>query len=280
MTKPNAASSARGPARRRAVPLWRTKWATGFAGLALVTGIGTGIWWIVDSGVATAAYRKAHAATLSGTVALGFRIEEILVTGRSETPQKDLLAAIGLHRGAPIFAFDPDAARAKIEALPWVKSAAVERMLPNTVVLRIRERRPLAIWQNNGRFALIDGEGRVIKRDGLERYAGLLLVVGDDAPTHAADLIGMLAAEPALRDRVKAAVRVGGRRWDVRLKNDVDVRLPEENPAAAWKRLAEYEHRHGVLERDVQVLDLRIPDRLIVRKAPKSAATGADDKET
>lgn len=280
MTKPNAAGNARGPARRRAVPLWRSRWATGFASLALASGIGAGAWWIVDSGIATAAYRKAHAAALSGTVALGFRIEEILVTGRNETPQKDLLSAIGLHRGAPIFAFDPDAARAKVEALPWVKSAAVERLLPNTVVLRIQERRPLAIWQSEGRFALIDGEGRVIKREGLEQYAGLLLVVGDDAPPHAADLVRMLAAEPALLDRVKAAIRVGGRRWNVRLKNDVDVRLPEEDPAAAWKRLAEYERRHGVLERDVQSLDLRIPDRLIVRKGPKSAATAADDKET
>ena len=234
----------------------------------------------VTSGVAATVYRKTHAAALSGTVALGFRIEEILVTGRGETSQKDLLAAVGLQRGAPIFAFDPDAARAKIEALPWVKSATVERMLPNTVVLRIRERRPLAIWQSEGRFALIDGEGRIIKRDGLERYAGILLVVGEDAPSHTADLVRMLAVEPTLRDRVKAAVRVGGRRWNVRLKNDVDVRLPEENPAEAWKRLAEYERRHGVLERDVQILDLRIPDRLIVRKAPKSAATAADDKET
>lgn len=275
MTK-SVPGNVRGPARRRVVPLWRTKWATGVASLAVAGGIGAGIWWIVDSGVAAAAYRKTHAAALSGTVALGFRIEEILVTGRSETPQKDLLAAVGLHRGAPIFAFDPDAARAKIEALPWVKSATVERMLPNTVVLRIRERRPLAIWQSEGRFALIDGEGRIIKRDGLEHYPGMLLVVGEDAPSHTADLVRMLAVEPALRDRVKAAVRVGGRRWNVRLKNDVDIRLPEENPAEAWKRLAEYERRHGVLERDVQMLDLRIPDRLIVRKAPKSA----DDKET
>ncbi len=279
MTK-SVPGNVRGPARRRVVPLWRTKWATGFAGLAVAGGIGAGIWWIVDSGVATTAYRKTHAAALSGTVALGFRIEEILVTGRGETSQKDLLAAVGLHRGAPIFAFDPAAARAKIEALPWVKSATVERMLPNTVVLRIRERRPLAIWQSEGRFALIDGEGRIIKRDGLERYAGMLLVVGEDAPSHTADLVRMLAVEPTLRDRVKAAVRVGGRRWNVRLKNDVDVRLPEENPAEAWKRLAEYDRRHGVLERDVQILDLRIPDRLIVRKAPKSAATAADDKET
>ena len=70
-------------------------------------------------------------------------------------------------------------------------------------------------------------------------------------------------------DHVKAAVRVGGRRWNLRLKNDIDVRLPEENAAKAWSRLAEYEKTHRVLERDVQILDLRLPDRLIVRKVPK-----------
>ena len=80
----------------------------------------------------------------------------------------------------------------------------------------------------------------------------------------------MAAAEAAklLRRRSQAAVWVGGRRWNIRLAGDIDVRLPEKNANSAWTRLAEYERVHRVLERDVQVLDLRLPDRLIVRKAP------------
>ena len=76
---------------------------------------------------------------------MGLKVDEILVIGRRETAQKDLLAAVRLARGAPILAFDLQAARKRIEALPWIKTVSVERMLPDTVLLNIKERRPLAL---------------------------------------------------------------------------------------------------------------------------------------
>ena len=142
-------------------------------------------------------------------------------------------------------------------------------MLPDTVLLHIEERKPLALWQNKGDFHLIDEEGSVILRQGLERFSDLPIVVGPDAPAHAKALLETLQAEPELMDRVRAAVRVSGRRWNLVLENGVDVQLPEDDPRGAWLRLAEYERQHRVLERDVEALDLRLPDRLIVRKASK-----------
>ena len=147
-----------------------------------------------------------------------------------------------------------------------MRAAAVQRMLPDTVLVHLRERQPLAIWQRKGRFALIDHEGAVIEEDGLERFRGLLVVVGEDAPPHVAELLGVLETQPRLMDLVETAVRVGGRRWNLRLKGGIDVRLPEENAAQAWARLAAYERTHRVLSRDVEILDLRLPDRLIVRR--------------
>jgi len=222
-----------------------------------------------QSGWVPGAIDKAKWKMIALASDLGFKVDEILVIGRRETAQKDLLAALRLARGAPILAFDLQAARKRIEALPWIKTASVERMLPDTVLLNIEERQPLALWQHKGAFALIDYDGEVILKTGLERYSDLIVVVGRDAPGQAAELLKTLAAEPELMDQVKAAVRIGGRRWNLRLKNDIDVRLPEEDTAKAWARLAEYEKTHRVLERDVQILDLRIPDRLIVRKVRK-----------
>ena len=71
-----------------------------------------------------------------------------------------------------------------------------------------------------------------------------------------------------LRPRVAAAVLVRGRRWNVRLAGGIDVRLPEDDPRAAWAQLARMQREHGVLERDVIAIDLRMPDRLVVRTAP------------
>jgi len=159
-----------------------------------------------------------------------------------------------------------------------VRLATVKRMLPDTVLLGVVEREAIALWQHKGHFALIDHEGTVIEDRGFERFGGLLVVVGKDAPVHAAALLGMLATQPNLLAQVRTAVWVGGRRWNLQLDSGIDVRLPEENPASAWARLAEYERTNRVLARDVEMLDLRLPDRLIVRRSPSSdrRPTGLD----
>jgi cell division protein FtsQ len=200
------------------------------------------------------------------------RVGDVLVVGRKETPRDTLLAALAVERGAPILAVDLHAARSRLLALPWVSSASVERLLPDTIVVRITERRPIAIWQRHGQFSLIDAAGQVIVGVPRSNLGELLLVVGDEAPPHAAALIEMLATQPELAPAVRAAVRVGGRRWNLHLANGVDVRLPEEHPADAWARLADYQRRHGLLDKPIRSLDMRFSDRLIVQPRPDPPA--------
>jgi cell division protein FtsQ len=281
--KPTGSKS--GQPRRRVVPWWRSPLLIGAMGVGLVALAAAGAWRVHQSGWLPRVADQARWQLIAASARLGLRVDEVLVVGRRETTHGQLLSAVGLARGAPILAFDLHDAKKRVEKLPWIKSATVERLLPSTVLLTVEERQPLALWQNKGAFALIDTDGEVILRNGLERFSDLLVVVGADAPAHAGELLKVLDTQPELKALVKAAVRVGGRRWNLRLRNDIDVRLPEENPAAAWRRLAEYEKTHRVLEHDVQILDLRLPDRLIVRKAPKPpkenpAARGGSRQET
>jgi cell division protein FtsQ len=271
----------RSRARRRATPLWRTGWARAVAVAMVFSAVTGGGWWLWSGGWLPRIAEQARWTLIAASAEAGLRVEEILVVGRRETPRRALLDAVRLARGAPIMAFDPEDAKHRIEALPWVRLATVKRMLPDTVLLGVVERVALALWQNKGHFALIDHEGTVIADRGLERFGGLLVVVGKDAPVHAAALLKMLATQPTLLVQVKTAVRVGGRRWNLQLKSGIDVRLPEENPASAWARLAEYERTNRVLARDVEMLDLRLPDRLIVRRSPKPERPPASrDRET
>ena len=255
-----------GKPRPRVKPLWRTRRALLAATLlTLASGVGMAVWsW--HSGWVDLATQKAKWSLIAASADFGFTVEDVLVVGRRETSRTKLLSAVGIERGAPILAFDPSAAKRRIEALPWVKSASVSRRLPDTIVVRLVERRALAIWQHKGAFSLIDHDGEVIVDHKLHRFPHLVLVVGEDAPDHVVPLLKMLWKEPELGPRVKSAVRVGQRRWNVRLDNGIDVRLPEVDPAAAWARLAEYERRHRLLGRDISTLDLRLPDRLIVQK--------------
>jgi cell division protein FtsQ len=255
----------RGTRRPRVTPIWRRRSASFAAlGLVLVVAVSSG-WWLWHDGWVARTADKLRWMAIAGGADVGLTVREIYVEGRVETPKKEILNSLRLERGAPILAFDAAAARRRIEELPWIRKASVERRLPDEIHLKLTERTPLALWQQDGQFALIDAEGKVILRDHLTRFSRLLVVVGKDAPSHAADLISALGAHPELARRVRAAVRVGGRRWDLYLDNRVKVRLPEGNPSAAWSRLARLEDEHHLLARDVATIDLRLPDRVIVR---------------
>jgi cell division protein FtsQ len=206
---------------------------------------------------------------LEATAALGLRVADIRVEGRQTTDRDTILAALGARTGTPILAVDPARAKEQLESLPWVRSAVIERRLPDTLYVRLVEREPLALWQHGGKIELIDRTGTVIPVTRLDRFAKLPMVVGEDAASHAAELLAMLASEPDLAARVTAAVRVGARRWNLRIDDAIDVLLPADEPAAAWADLARFERSSAILKRDVQAIDLRLPDRLVVRVAPE-----------
>ena len=217
--------------------------------------------------------RRLAADALAYSVGVGLSVQEIFVEGRVETPAADVLAVLEVSRGAPIILFDPQAARAALETLPWIKRATIERRLPDTIYVRLEERRPLALWQRHGRLALLGDDGREIEGADIQRFAQLPMVVGDDAPQHAASLLALLQTEPELQRRVVAAFRVGDRRWNLRIDagadRTIEVQLPEINAAVAWARLSEAVHASNLFDKNVTNVDLRLPDRLVVRVVPE-----------
>jgi cell division protein FtsQ len=258
------------PRSRRLMAIW------GGAALGVATVVG-GIAWVATSDWTARQAAAVNQAFVDSAAGLGFTVERVLADGRQETTSGDVLAALNVRIGEPILGVDLVAARERLLALPWVESATIERELPDTLHVRIEESTPLALWQNQGKVLLVSRSGKIIEDRRVARFPGLLLVVGPDAPTKAAQLMDMLATQPQLRQRVTAAVRVGGRRWNLRLDNGIDVKLPEENSQAAWTELARLEQAYGLLARDLTVIDLRLPDKLVVRVAP--AAVEQDKAE-
>jgi cell division protein FtsQ len=241
----------------------RIKWRRHGARLALAA-----VFFAMLAGWAGGAFsRMAHHVSdriNQDTAELGFRIADVAVQGRNFTTREEILAAVGVHEGDPILAFDPAAARAALEALPRIASADVERRLPDTVAITIVERAPIAIWQKNGKMTLIDRDGVVLGDSHLSEYSSLPMVVGDGAAKPAAAIIDAVTAEPALAKRVSAYIRVGGRRWDLKLDNNVEVKLPETGAETAVHRIAAMETSNGLFERDVVAVDLRLAGKTIV----------------
>lgn len=211
----------------------------------------------------------------------GLSVHSIVVIGRGETESRLIVDALDIKHGDPILTLDPAEARDRVEALPWVRSAIVDRQLPDKVVIEIEERVALAIWQEDGRFSVIDQDGEEIMGAAVEDHRHLPQVVGSEAPHHTVELFGMLSREPALWSRVKAAVWVGDRRWNIRLeadKGDIDVQLPEDDPEAAWVELAKLQHDQQILARAISGIDMRLADRIIMRRGTgKGSAIALDE---
>ncbi len=255
------------PPRRRPAPRALRRILFGGAGL-LAAGAVTTVIWAFTSGWVSNTIDAAVDRTLAMTADAGLGVRNVLVTGRDRTPGADILAALEVETGTPILTFDPESARDAVAALTWIRGVVVERRFPDTIYLRLEERQPLALWQSDRVLRVIDADGVVLTEDGLEAYAALPLVVGLGAPDHAAPLLEKLAGQPAIARRVEAAIRVSERRWDLRLDNGVNVRLPESGIDAALLRLSEIEANNGLLDRDIVAIDLRIGDRLVVQTTP------------
>jgi cell division protein FtsQ len=285
-----AARRARTYLRRPPRPRWWQPAIYG-GGLALALCVVGGLgFWLGSAGIAAYAGSALTDRALALSAHLGFAVREVYADGRVRTDPEALRAHLGIAVGQPILAIDPTITRARLEQLPWVERASVERLLPDRVQVRLIERQPLALWQKADRFALIDRGGEVIapdvaaldgmgegpgvadpNADPAIRWGQLRVLVGDEAPRHAARLFALLSTEPELWARVAAATWVGDRRWTLRLDNRIDVLLPERNMLRAWRLLAQKAREDALLERAISVIDLRfLPDRLRLRLDPEA----------
>lgn len=226
------------------------------------------------------AVRQAETATRAAAEAAGIDLNDAVVANRVYTPLDQLKAAVDLGRGDPLLHLDLDELRARIRAIPWVKDAEVRRTLSGVVQVYLTEETPFALWQNGGSLALVNDEGRVITRQDLERFADLPHVVGEGAAGRAGALLALLEKGPVSRDDLKAAVWVGDRRWDLHLRSGVRIRLPDRDAEGALATLAELDAEHDLLARDLEVIDLRLPDRLVLMPYGEGGSPGPEERET
>jgi cell division protein FtsQ len=273
--KPRAAAQPAMPAAFSRMPdrpgRWKLIWRRqkqilrqAMAGAALIAVIGVA--GLVMQALGNGASLRDRLGDATGM--LGLRVDTIRIDGRQKTPEPLLRAALGVREGDSILGFSVADARARIETIAWVQAATVERRLPGEIVVQLVERRPFAVWQLDGKFTLVDRDGAMVADSDVATFADQLpLIVGPGAPKAAAALLDMLAGQPDIQTRVVAAVRVGDRRWNLRMNNGADVLLPEGAEVQALARLAQLQATHALLDRPLQAVDLRLPDRLVIRPA-------------
>ncbi len=194
----------------------------------------------------------------------GFTVQRITIEGQDQTSPGAVMDALEIEYGDAIFGINLDEMRARVEELDWVDRAIIVRALPGSIHVIIEERQAFAVWQRDGAFRVIAANGDVIETARADQYAHLPQVIGAGANHGAGDLFLAVNATPILAPRVRYAVRVGDRRWDLHLDNGVVVKLPEVDLGGALRALVDYDQEHRLLARAVSIVDMRLADRIVV----------------
>ncbi|RJG44581.1 cell division protein FtsQ/DivIB [Mesorhizobium sp. DCY119] len=204
------------------------------------------------------------------TARSGFAVDQIKVVGHRETSEIDVLDKLELDGWTSLIGFNADEARERIAKLPWVEVASVRKIYPNTLEVKIEERKAFAIWQHGSQLSIVEENGNVIAPFSGGRHVALPLVVGYGAAERASGFIAKIKQFPELASRVKGYVRVSERRWDLRLENGITVKLPEYGEDTALADLVKMDHDTGLLSRDIAGVDMRLSDRLVVQLTPEA----------
>jgi cell division protein FtsQ len=206
----------------------------------------------------------------------GFRITAVALAGNHHVSREEVLAIAGVTGTASLLFLDVDQARDRLKTNPWISDASVLKLYPGQLQIVVREREAFALWQKQGRVSVIADDGTVLEPFVAPRLSRLPLVVGSGAQTRAREFLTLLEPYPALRETVLAAVLVGERRWNLRLKNGIDVELPETDAASALERFVTLDRQKNLVTRDILVIDLRLPDRVTVRLSDAAAQARSD----
>jgi cell division protein FtsQ len=206
----------------------------------------------------------------------GFRITSVAINGRRQLSQDEVLAIGGVNGRSSLLFLDAAAVRDKLKANPWIADATVLKFYPGRLQIDIVERSAFALWQQDGRLSVIADDGAVLEPYVTRRFITLPLVVGKGAESRARDFLALLDHYPQVRSATRAAILVCQRRWNLRLKDGLDVRLPENDVDKALARLSTYDREDHLFSRDIVAIDMRLPDRLTVQLSDDAAKARED----
>ena len=207
----------------------------------------------------------------------GFRIVSLALSGEQHISREEVLAAAGVTGRRSLLFLDVEETRERLRTNPWIADATVLKLYPGELQIHIEEREAFALWQKDGRISVIAADGTVLEPYVSPRLIRLPLIVGPGADKQANEFLALLERYPDIRQQVRASILVGQRRWNLRLKNGLDVRLPETNVASALERLIALDRDAKLLSRDIVAIDLRLPDRVTVHLSEAAAQVRLDN---
>jgi cell division protein FtsQ len=245
-----------------------------FLALSLIGGVG------FYGAVRGGQYQSFVAA--NGTVqdilakAVGFDIEAVTIAGERELSEAEILQVAGISPRNSLLFLDVNEVRSRLKRVALVKDANIRKLYPNRLLIELEERQPFALWQKDGQVHIVAADGQPIDDMRDDRFARLPLVVGNGANARIGDYLAILEVAGELRSRIRAGMFIAERRWNLKLTNGLEIKLPERNPQAALATLVQLQRESRILDKDVLSLDLRQPGRIVARLSDEAANVRAE----
>ena len=198
-----------------------------------------------------------------------FHVRAVLVSGNYHLDQKDVIEAAGIAKGDSLFDVPLNQIEERLKKNEWIKTAALRKQYPGTVVIRIDEAVPKALLRDNKKLYLLAEDGNI-----LERISGdvtpFLPVIKDIKPTNqkgiseAIRLVDSLSKKNILQDR--ESIEIGLESYGLTMNIDGEfIKVGYGNYSEKLKRWVELEpeiRKKGV---PIKYVDLRFKDSVIVK---------------
>ena len=208
--------------------------------------------------------------------AVGLGVEAVTISGLSELKEGEVLEMSGIDSRHSLLFLDAAMIRARLQGVPLIKDADVRKLYPDRLAINIVERQPYALWQKDGLVSIVAADGLPIDLMRDNRFEALPLVVGSGANGRLGEYSALLDAAGDLRGRIRAGILVSERRWTLKTNDNIDIKLPEDNPVAAVAALVKLQRDTHILDRDLVSIDLRTPGRLFARMSEEAASLRGD----
>ena len=160
---------------------------------------------------------------------LGFKLKYIYIEGRYYVKKNDILQAVKVSEDHQILNINLSDIFQILNNNDWIETVKVKRILPNSLKIIIKEKKPIAIWQKKKGYVVITENGDIIPNANLSKFKFLPIVIGENANLNTLSIIKSLRQMPDLYKNIWSISFINNRRWDIHLNQGIKILLPERN---------------------------------------------------
>ena len=193
---------------------------------------------------------------------LDVKLKNVKISGIENTKASEVVNIVSKLRGISLISVDLKKISSEINNIDWVKKSDLRKIYPSTLEVKVYEHNPIAIWYNEGNKFLVDGESKIITELNPNKFKNLKVIAGPNALEDIPAIISMIKNYPDFAKKIKSLLRVGDRRWTIRLHNGITIHLPEKNVANAIEEIEDLDREFSLLSRYIEIIDMRLPDRI------------------